>query len=236
MITAQKMHGKTGSTTALFKLERVTKYRQISATSRVTVLQNVFAQVDKGSLITIIGPSGAGKSTLLSLFNRLEDVDGGKIFYRGKELREWDVLELRRQVGLVFQRPVMLPGTVLDNLLYGPRIRGKQPEMTPAELMEMVGLDTELLNRNAQNLSGGQQQRVALARTLANGPRILLLDEITASLDPKSAAAVENLIIRLNRERGYTCLWVTHDREQARRVSNYTWLLQNGKIEVIFDR
>lgn len=217
----------------LFELKKVTKYRRTSPTTRITVLQNISVKLDEGSLITIIGPSGAGKSTLLSLFNRLEDPNSGEIFFLGKEIKEWDVLELRRRVGLVLQRPVMLKGTVRDNLLYGPGLRREQPSIDPAAIMEMVGLDTKLLERDAQNLSGGQQQRVALARTLANGSRVLLLDEITASLDQESAAIIEGLITRLNRKHGYTCLWVTHDRSQARRVSSYTWLLQNGKINLI---
>lgn len=219
--------------TSLFELTKVTKYRQTSPTSRIKVLNNISARVNNGDLVTITGPSGAGKSTLLSLLNRLEDADEGEIFYLGTEIKDWDVLELRRQVGLVFQRPVMLPGTVRDNLLYGPGLRGGRPAIDPSRLMEMVGLSPNLLERDARNLSGGQQQRVALARTLANGSRVLLLDEITASLDHESAGAIENLITKLNREQGYTCLWVTHDRAQARRVSKHIWLLQNNKIELV---
>ncbi|MTI85165.1 MAG: phosphate ABC transporter ATP-binding protein [Firmicutes bacterium] len=227
------MQIKGKRTPPLFQLKQVTKYCRISLSSTITVLKEVSVHVDKGSLITIIGPSGAGKSTLLSLLNRLEDVDGGEIYFQEKEIKQWDVLELRRQVGLVFQIPVMLPGTVKDNLLYGPGLRGQTPPTSSAEIIKMVGLEEKILERNSSNLSGGQKQRVALARTIANGSRILLLDEVTSSLDHESAMSIENLIINLNKEHGYTCLWVTHDRLQAQRVSPYSWSVHDGKIELI---
>ncbi|NMA66283.1 MAG: ATP-binding cassette domain-containing protein, partial [Clostridiaceae bacterium] len=131
-------------TTPLFEIKGVTKYRNTS-TGRAVVLNSVFARVDNGNLVTIIGPSGAGKSTLLLLLNRLEDVDEGNIFYQGRDIREWNVLELRQQVGLVFQQPVMLPGNVQDNLLFGPALRGENPIFKPEKIMDMVGLKRDLL-------------------------------------------------------------------------------------------
>jgi len=215
----------------LLELENVWKYRRFE-NGPVAVLQQITATVNEGSLVALVGPSGAGKSTLLWLLNRLEDPDRGEIRLRGRSLKERDVLALRREVGLVLQQPVMLPGTVKDNVLYGPRLKGTAAaqEVDPARLLAEVGLAPSLLDRDAARLSGGQQQRVALARTLANRPRILLLDEITSSLDPRSTAGIENLIARLNSEQNITCLWVTHDMKQALRVGREAWILMDGRL------
>lgn len=214
----------------VFDLINVTKRRFDKRTnSLVAVLEGVSAQVRRGSLVTLIGPSGAGKSTLLSLLNRLEDPDEGQIFFLGKRLPEWDVLELRRRVGLVFQQPVMLAGTVEDNLLYGPRLRKRETEIDPALLIAQVGLPKEILKRSSLELSGGEQQRVALARTLANNPDVLLLDEVTSSLDPESVRIIEQLILDLN-AKGLTCLWVTHDLEQAKRLDGEVWIIIGGRL------
>ncbi|MBO8128996.1 MAG: phosphate ABC transporter ATP-binding protein [Peptococcaceae bacterium] len=208
----------------------VWKYRHLES-GTVPTLQQISASVENGSLITLVGPSGAGKSTLLWLLNRLEDPDRGEIRLRGRSIKEIDVLGLRREVGLVLQQPVMLPGTVKDNILYGPRLKGAgEREVDAAQLLSDVGLSPSLLDRDAGKLSGGQRQRVALARTLANRPRVLLLDEVTSSLDPQSTARIENLIIRLNREKNITVLWVTHNLKQALRVGREAWILVDGKL------
>ncbi|MCF8012184.1 MAG: phosphate ABC transporter ATP-binding protein [Clostridiales bacterium] len=217
----------------VFQFKNVIKHQPLTPGNNIAILENINIEITRGNIITITGPSGAGKSTLLFLLNRLIDTDQGEIFYQGKKLVDWDVTELRRQVGLVFQHPTMLAGSVKDNLLYGPLLHNEYPVESPAQLIEQVELPSYLLERDARDLSGGQQQRVTLARTLANSPRVLLLDEITSSLDPKTSSSIEKLVISLNNEQGYTCLWVTHNNDQSRRVGNTTWYLNNGKIEVI---
>lgn len=195
----------------------------------VHVLKGISAKVPKGSIVTIIGPSGSGKSTILSLCNLLRTPDEGEILIRGKEVREWDIQELRRNVGIAFQSGPMIHGTALDNLTLPARLQGKELE-DPKKYMDFVGLQEELLTREAKELSGGQRQRLSLARTLVNEPVVLLLDEVTSALDSISTHEVEKLILRINREQGTTILWVTHDLSQAERVGNYTWLVMDGTL------
>lgn len=194
------------------------------------ILRGITAEIPAGEVLTIIGPSGSGKSTLASLLNRLADPDRGQLEFLGRDLREWEVTELRRRVGLVFQNPTMLPGTVRDNLEYGPRLWGRSLGPEIAELLGRVGLSATFLDRRAADLSGGEKGRVALARTLANRPEVLLLDEITSALDPETAREVEELILALRRELGLTCVWVTHDLGQAERVGSLVWFLEEGLL------
>jgi putative ABC transport system ATP-binding protein len=195
----------------------------------VRVLSGISGEVPRGAILTVIGPSGSGKSTLLSLCNLLKTPDEGAVFVDGKEVRQWEIPSLRRHVGMVFQTPVMLPGTVRDNLLTGARIAG-ETLADPETYLERVGLPKELLDRDAQDLSGGQKQRVALARTLVTRPSILLLDEATSALDPASVREVESCIDEWNRTYGTTVVWVTHQLEQARRIGHWTWVLMQGRI------
>lgn len=195
----------------------------------ITVLKEVSGKVEKGSIVTIIGPSGSGKSTILSLCNLLQTQDNGEILIQGKEVREWDIQELRRRVGIAFQSAPMLNGTALDNLSLPLRLQGKIME-DPMKYMDYVGLTEDLLSRHAKELSGGQKQRLSLARTLVNEPVVLLLDEVTSALDPIASHEIEELIVRINKERQTTILWVTHDLSQAERVGDETWFVVDGKI------
>lgn len=195
----------------------------------VQVLKEISGKVKKGEIVTIIGPSGSGKSTILSLCNLLNTPDEGKIHIHGKEIREWNIQELRRRVGIAFQSGPMIKGSVLDNLTLPVRLQGKMLE-NPVEYMKYVGLPEELLSREAKELSGGQRQRISLARTLVNKPSVLLLDEVTSALDSISTYEIEELILRINREQEATILWVTHDLSQAERVGNQTWLVMDGRI------
>ena len=207
------------------------------------ILKGISAKVMEGELITIIGPSGSGKSTFLSLLNRMTDPDAGKIQFKGQNYSEINVLELRRKIGMVFQLPTMISGTVKENLLIGPKL--SKQTLTEKEidhLLEQVALPKAIKDQDARSLSGGQKQRISLARTLANQPDILLLDEVTASLDPNSALEIEELIQTLHTEKGMTILWVSHNLKQAKRVGQYTWVIANGEIieqgptEEVFDR
>lgn len=195
------------------------------------ILNGITASVIEGELITIIGPSGSGKSTFLSLINRMTDPDAGTLFYKAKPYLEMDVLQLRRKIGMVFQMPTMLPGTVRDNLLVGPKLfRETVTEEELDNLLDQVALPRSIKEQEARSLSGGQKQRVSLARTLANRPEVLLLDEVTASLDPHSSEGIEELIQELHRQQGTTILWVTHNLKQAKKIGQYTWVFADGKI------
>nr|WP_295969740.1 phosphate ABC transporter ATP-binding protein [uncultured Bacillus sp.] len=195
-----------------------------------TILNDISAKIMDGELITIIGPSGSGKSTFLSLVNRMTDPDSGSLFFKGVSYSEIDVLQLRRKIGIVFQLPTMLSGTVRDNLAVGPSLfREQLGEAEIDRLLDQVGLPAGIKNQDARSLSGGQMQRISLARTLANRPEILLLDEVTSSLDPHSTEEIEKLIKEIHKN-GKTILWVTHNLTQAKNAGQFTWVFANGKI------
>lgn len=199
------------------------------ANHTVTVLDRIYGDIKQGSITTLVGPSGSGKSTLLSLCNLLITPDTGQLYIQGKDIHSWPITELRRNVGIVFQDAPMVQGTALYNLQTAQRLHGIDIG-NPETLMEQVGLSSSLLTQHVQDLSGGQKQRLALARTLANQPQILLLDEITSALDPSSVREVEQLLLEINRESGITLIWVTHQMEQAQRVGQETWFLMNGQL------
>ncbi len=200
-------------------------YRQDSL-----IVQNLSTQIPSGSLTTIIGPSGSGKSTLLLSLNRLIPSQG-EIFLGKTDINTIEITSLRRRIGMVFQRPALFSGTVSENLSYGPSLINEALSITEQQqLLTNVGLDISFLDRNASTLSEGQQQRLSLARTLANKPEILLLDEPTAPLDPHAALKIEELITTLQKIYNMTVLWITHDLNQAKRVSDNTLLLVGGKL------
>lgn len=189
---------------------------------------------------TIVGPSGGGKSTLLRVLNRLTDLEpglrvGGDIKFQGRDFREYDDVELRREIGMVFQRPNPFPMSIYDNVAFGLKLQAKVKkdimDIMIQEALEEVGLYDEVkdnLKRQANTLSGGQQQRLCIARALILRPKILMMDEPTSSLDPVSKGRIEELIRALKEK--YTVILVTHDMNQARKVSDYTNLIYNGKI------
>ncbi|MEW4371860.1 ABC transporter ATP-binding protein [Paenibacillus kandeliae] len=193
------------------------------------ILNNISGKIQQGSITMLIGPSGSGKSTLLSLCNLLLTADEGEVWVQGKPIHDWQMNKLRRTVGMVFQDSPMLPGTVRDNILTASRLH-QIPTDDPVQWLERVGLSADLLERQASELSGGQKQRVALIRTLVNQPEILLLDEITSALDHSSVQHIEQLLMQLNREKGTTLIWVTHHLEQARRMGQQIWYLEQGQL------
>ncbi|MGV3466644.1 MAG: ABC transporter ATP-binding protein [Heyndrickxia sp.] len=193
------------------------------------ILKQVNGNIEQGAILNILGPSGSGKSTILSMCNLLLTPDEGKVYIQGKEIREWDIPELRQNVGIAFQSAPMIPGTVLDNLMLPANIHQKTINH-PEQYLEKVGLPESMLQKNVQDLSGGQKQRLALARTLVNHPSILLLDEITSALDPSSVREIEELILSIHKDENTTILWVTHDLEQASRVGTHCWLIVNGEL------
>ncbi|MDF9408886.1 phosphate ABC transporter ATP-binding protein PstB [Pelotomaculum isophthalicicum JI] len=217
-------------------------------------LKNVNLEVEENQVTALIGPSGCGKSTFLRILNRMNDliegvrVDGvvlldGMDIYRQDE----DVVNLRKRVGMVFQRPNPFPMSVYDNVAYGPRIHGernkrKLDEIVEKSLRAAVLWDEvqDRLHKSALGLSGGQQQRVCIARLLAVEPEVLLMDEPTSALDPLATMKIEELIQVLKND--YTIVIVTHNMQQAARVSGVTAfflngdLIEYGKTEVIFTK
>ncbi len=191
-----------------------------------TVLDRVSATFAQGRCTAVAGPSGAGKSTVLRLLDRLADPTSGQVLFHGRPLATYDVLELRRRVGLVQQAPVLLGATVLADLRVG------QPLLTPAEacgLVTRAGLDGMPLDRETASLSGGEAQRLCLARALAVGPEVLLLDEPTSALDAVAAQAVERVVRALVAD-GLTAILVSHDVAQASRLAQDVVVLKKGRV------
>jgi putative ABC transport system ATP-binding protein len=191
------------------------------------VLSDLCARMPAGTS-AIVGPSGAGKSTLLRLLNRLADPDAGTILYRGRDVRDYDVLELRREVVLVPQLPALLPGSVAENVGFGPGLCDKPCDIERA--LSLAGLDPSFGPRPARQLSVGEQQRVMLARALALDPAVLLLDEPTAALDERSRDAVERTLVDLSGRLSASLIVVTHDRAQARRLAQHQFELEDGRL------
>jgi len=185
---------------------------------------------DKGEIIGILGPSGSGKSTLLKLMNGLISPSSGKITVGDKDIDAWERRELRKSVGMVMQRPYLFAGTVRDNLIYGPVVNGKDiTEEAMVRLLDEAGLDASFLDKKTGKLSGGEQQRVSIARTLANDPCIILLDEPTSSLDIASEEVVEEILISLKTER--LLFLVSHDLEQTKRLCDRVMVINQGKLD-----
>jgi tungstate transport system ATP-binding protein len=194
-------------------------------------------EVREGEILALVGPSGAGKSTLLRLLNFLESPTGGTIRFGGRAITSSEAvpLALRRQVTTVFQRPLLLSTTVLGNVAYGLRIRGvAAARQRAAEALAGLGLG-HLAHAPARSVSGGEQQRVALARALVTQPRVLLLDEPTANLDPHNVQLIEQAIAEAHRQRGTTVVLVTHNLFQARRLAQRVALLLDGQIVEVAD-
>ena len=191
------------------------------------VLRDVSVAIGDGAT-AIVGPSGAGKSTLLRLLNRLADPVAGAVRFEGRDVREMDVLALRRDVVLVPQVPAPLPGTVAANVQYGPSLIGRSAEVN--RCLELAGLDASFAPRDAARLSVGEQQRLMLARALALEPDALLLDEPTAALDESTRTGVELTLVELQATLGLSLIVVTHDRGQAARLTTRTIELSDGRV------
>jgi putative ABC transport system ATP-binding protein len=191
------------------------------------VLDGVGAEIPAGAA-AIVGPSGSGKSTLLRLLNRLADPDRGEILYRERPLAAYDPLALRREVALVPQLPALLEGTVESNLRYAAGLAGR--ELDARECLRLAGLGPDFAGREVSKLSVGEQQRAMLARALAQRPRVLLLDEPTSALDHAARDAIEAALAELRRELEVSIVLVSHDPEQARRLSDWVVRLEGGRV------
>ena len=217
-------------------------------------IKNVNIQIPENSITAFIGPSGCGKSTFLKTLNRMNDLIPnvkitGDIRYQGTDIfsKETDINRLRKEIGMVFQKPNPFPMSIYDNVAYGPRTHGITNKMQLDEIVERALRDAAIwdevkdrLKKNALGMSGGQQQRLCIARALAVEPKILLMDEPTSALDPISTLKIEELVTELKKK--YTIVMVTHNMQQAVRVSDYTAffllgeLVEFGKTDDIFSQ
>jgi phosphate transport system ATP-binding protein len=201
-------------------------------------LFNVNLRIATNQVTALIGPSGCGKSTLLRTMNRMHETLSytrltGEILLDGEDILKQDVTRLRRRVGMLFQRPNPFPKSIYDNVAYGPRINGHKGSLDDAveHSLRRAALWEEVkdrLNRSAYGLSGGQQQRLCIARALAVDPEVLLLDEPCSALDPISTAKIEELLIQL--KENCTIVIVTHNMQQAARVSDSTAFMLTGEL------
>jgi putative ABC transport system ATP-binding protein len=195
------------------------------------VLQDICCQVEPGGVLTLVGPSGSGKSTLLRCFNRLAEPGNGTIRLGGEDICQLDPRQLRRRAAMVMQAPVLFEGTVRDNLCLRPpghTLDLGEPRL--AAVLQEVGLDAALLDRDAAQLSGGEKQRVTIARALLGDPQVLLLDEPTSALDPPNTARVVEVLSRLCRARGMTVVAVSHQPEFVRALGGWVLYLVKGRV------
>ena len=217
-------------------------------------LKNINISIPEKSITALIGPSGCGKSTFLKTLNRMNDLIPsvkiqGDVSYKGKNIfdKDVDVNELRRDVGMVFQKPNPFPMSIYDNIAYGPRTHGITSKVKLDEIVEKALKDAAIwdevkdrLKKNALGLSGGQQQRLCIARALAVEPEVLLMDEPTSALDPISTSRIEELTLQLKEK--YTIIIVTHNMQQAVRISDNTAffllgeLVEMGETEKLFSQ
>lgn len=183
--------------------------------------------------MAVVGPSGAGKSTLLRLLNRLDEPTGGRVLLDGADTRELTPRELRRRVGMVMQRPYLFPGTVAENIAYGPAQHDRSLTREQIDgMLAGVGLEG-YAGRDPVTLSGGEAQRVSILRALANDPEALLLDEPTSALDAAARESVEAALKQVIATRRLTCVWVTHSIEQARKVADRVLSLAAGQVQAL---
>ena len=195
------------------------------------VLKNITVEIPTHQITAIVGPSGAGKSTFLKHINRLISPTAGDILIDGQSIESVDILSLRKRVGLAFQSAPMFNGSIYDNLNIPKKIHQQQLDKDRAQsLLDKVDLSHLSIDQPIKNLSGGEKQKLAIARTLVLDPDILLLDEITSSLDVHSVQEIELLIQKLNQEDHKTILWITHNLQQAKRMSHYTIVMEDGEV------
>ena len=213
----------------MIRLEHVTK-----SFGRYKALDDVSIVVEEGEFLTVIGRSGCGKTTMLRI-NGLQKPDSGKVYAAGEDVGEADLIRLRRKIGYVIQNKGLFPHmTVEKNIIYVPVISGqkdkRQNRKLAEELIGLVGLEREKLDRYPEELSGGQQQRVGIARALASRPKLLLMDEPFGALDEITKRAMQNELLALQKKLGMTVVFITHDIREAMKLGDRVLVMEQGKI------
>lgn len=214
----------------MIRLEHVTK-----SFGRYKALDDVSIVVEEGEFLTVIGRSGCGKTTMLRMINGLQKPDSGKVYAAGEDVGEADLIRLRRKIGYVIQNKGLFPHmTVEKNIIYVPVISGqkdkRQNRKLAEELIGLVGLEREMLDRYPEELSGGQQQRVEIARALASRPKLLLMDEPFGALDEITKRAMQNELLALQKKLGMTVVFITHDIREAMKLGDRVLVMEQGKI------
>lgn len=214
----------------MIRLEHVTK-----SFGRYKALDDVSIVVEEGEFLTVIGRSGCGKTTMLRMINGLQKPDSGKVYAAGEDVGEADLIRLRRKIGYVIQNKGLFPHmTVEKNIIYVPVISGqkdkRQNRKLAEELIGLVGLEREMLDRYPEELSGGQQQRVGIARALASCPKLLLMDEPFGALDEITKRAMQNELLALQKKLGMTVVFITHDIREAMKLGDRVLVMEQGKI------
>lgn len=214
----------------MIRLEHVTK-----SFGRYKALDDVSIVVEEGEFLTVIGRSGCGKTTMLRMINGLQKPDSGKVYAAGEDVGEADLIRLRRKIGYVIQNKGLFPHmTVEKNIIYVPVISGqkdkRQNRKLAEELIGLVGLEREMLDRYPEELSGGQQQRVGIARALASRPKLLLMDEPFGALDEITKRAMQNELLALQKKLGMTIVFITHDIREAMKLGDRVLVMEQGKI------
>ena len=214
----------------LIKFQNVVKCYE----NEMKIIDNLNFTIDSGEFITLIGKSGCGKTTMLKLINALIKPDSGKIFIKGKEISEWNIIELRRSIGYVIQQIGLFPHmNIEDNIGYVlniKKISKEERNKRAKELIELVGLSSEYLKKYPRELSGGQKQRVGVARALASNPDIILMDEPFGAVDEITRRGLQEEILKLQENLKKTIVFVTHDIEEAFKLGSRIVLFDSGKI------
>ena len=214
----------------MIRLEHVTK-----SFGRYKALDDVSIVVEEGEFLTVIGRSGCGKTTMLRMINGLQKPDSGKVYAAGEDVGEADLIRLRRKIGYVIQNKGLFPHmTVEKNIIYVPVISGqkdkRQNRKLAEELIGLVGLEREMLDRYPEELSGGQQQRVGIARALASRQKLLLMDAPFGALDEITKRAMQNELLALQKKLGMTVVFITHDIREAMKLGDRVLVMEQGKI------
>lgn len=202
-----------------------------------TILDKVSFMVHAGDCIGVLGSSGAGKSTLFRALNMMITPTSGEILYNGRNIKDYQPLLLRREIGYILQKPYLFGRTIRDNLEYPYNLLKKAPDWAVInDYLARVNLPESIADKNTTDLSGGEQQRVALVRSLLVKPKVILLDEVTAALDEENTAVIENLLSTEKAAQKLTVLFITHNHAQAKRLAEKILYLNKGAVQFFGDK